>query len=179
MKTRPMPASEFDLKPVDFEWYALYTKGRHEKLIDRDLKRKNIESFLPLRKIKKRWSDRVMTVEEPLFKSYIFVKTDLAHTLNVLRIKGAVKFVSIQGSPVPVGEKIILSLKHLVSQDIRIDPFPYLGLGDRVSVCSGIFKGIEGYILRKDDQKCRLVISIDAMMASVSVEVDSCLVEKV
>ena len=98
---------------------------------------------------------------------------------EVLRIKGAVKFVSVQGFPIRVDEKVIASLKHLVREDMQIDPFPYLSTGVRVSVCTGIFKGIEGYILRKDDQKCRLVISIDAMMASVSVEVDSCLVEKV
>ena len=161
------------------QWFALYTQSRHEKLIDTQLQKRRIESFLPVRRIKRRWSDRTVSVEEPLFKSYVFVKTDPAQTTEVLRTKGAVKFVSVQGRPLPVQEKVIQSLRHLAAQGMAADPFPYLGVGDRVSVQSGIFKGVEGYIVRKDNQKCRLVISIDAIMASISIEVDSCLVEKV
>jgi len=164
---------------IDLKWYALYTKSRHEKFIDSELKKRRIESFLPLRNIKRRWSDRTVTIEEPLFKSYLFVKTGVLNSREVLKTKGAVKFVSAGAQPVPIQENVILSLRNAVQNNMALDPFPYLSQGDRVIVRSGIFKGIEGFILRKDDKKCRLVISIDALMASVSVEVDSCLVEKV
>jgi transcription antitermination factor NusG len=160
-------------------WYALYTKSRHEKLINSELNKRNIESFLPTRKIKRRWSDRIKTIEEPLFKSYIFVKTELpARKTDILKIKGAVKFVSAGVSPVPIDENVIHALQNLVQHDIAIDPFPYLEKGDRVIIKSGPFKNTEGFIVRKDEKKCRLVISITAIKSSVAVEIDAYLVDR-
>ena len=160
-------------------WYALYTRSRHEKCIDLALQKQGVESYLPLRKIKRRWSDRTVAVEEPFFKSYLFVKTHWEKSADVLKTKGAVKFVSVQGRPLPVDEKVVDSIKNIFQSEIPVDPFPYLNVGERVFVRSGVFKDIEGFIIRKDSKKCRLVISIDALRASMSVEVDSCLVEKV
>ena len=164
---------------MERNWYALYTRSRHEKHIKKELDKRFIESFLPLRKIKKRWSDRRITLEEPLFKSYLFVKTNYSHKTDILKVKGAVKLVSTGRKPIPVPEDTILSLKNITQQEIDIDPFPYLDQGDRVYVNSGPFKGTEGYIIRKDDKRCRLIISITAIRSSISVEVDSYLVEKV
>lgn len=159
-------------------WYALYTKSRHEKFIGEELSRRRIESFLPTRKIKRRWSDRTVTIEEPLFTSYIFVKTDLVNKTDTLRIKGAVRFVSAGVSPVPIEEGVIHSLKNIIQNEIPIDPFPYLDKGDRVCVKSGPFKGTEGFILLKDNKRCRLVVSVAAIKSSIAVEIDSYLVEK-
>ena len=160
-------------------WYVLYTRSRHEKFIDAELGRRQIESFLPLRKIKRKWSDRTMTIEEPMFKSYLFVKPDLTQIPSVLNTKGVVRLVSSHGRPVALHEEIIGSLRWIVQNEIAADPFPYMAVGDRVCVRNGIFKGLEGFVVRKDAKKCRIVISIEAIMASVSVEVDSYLVEKV
>jgi len=172
-----MPKS--NLQPLSPRWYALYTRGRHEKSIDAELKKSRIESFLPLRKIKRRWSDRTVFIEEPLFKSYLFVKTDLLQISTVLRAQGAVRFVGSQGRPVVVEDDVITSLKTILLNEMNVDPFPYLAAGDRVYVRSGVFKGVEGYVVRKLDKKCRLIISITAIMASVSVEIDACLIEKI
>ncbi len=169
----------FEIKPIEKQWYALYTKGRHEKSVDLELKKKGIESFLPLRKIKRRWSDRVTTVEEPLFSSYVFVKTGGDKATEVIRSKGAVCFVSVNARPVQIRPEVIEALKSILESQIAVDPFPYLNAGSRVIVKSGIFKGVEGFIARKDQKRCRLVISIDALKASISIEVDSALVEKV
>ena len=162
-----------------FRWYALYTRGRHEKFIDAEMRRKNVESFLPLRRIKRQWTDRTVIVEEPLFSSYVFVKTDLRHNSEILATKGAVRFVSAKTKPIPIEDSVITSLQNIVSQKVSLDPFPYLNVGQKVYVRSGLFKGIEGVIVRKDDKRCRLVISIDAIMASISVDVDACLVERI
>lgn len=161
-------------------WYALYTRSRHEKSIKAELERRSVEAFLPMRKIRRRWSDRSVTVEEPLFKSYVFVKIDyLRKKTDVLKIKGAVTFVRTKEKPIPVQEDVIFSLKNITQQEIDMDPFPYLDRGDRVLVKSGPFKGVEGYIIRKDGKRCRLVISVAAIQSSISAEIDSHLVEKV
>lgn len=161
------------------QWYALYTRSRHEKFIEAELGKRSIEAFLPTRKVKRRWSDRTVTIEEPLFKSYIFVKTDfMTNRLDVLKIKGAVKFVSAGVNPISVEDSVVDSLKRIIQFEIPIDPFPYLDKGDRVCVKSGPFAGTEGYIVQKDNKKCQLVISISAIKSSISVKIDSYLVEK-
>lgn len=171
---------EFQLQPIQApRWVALYTKGRHEKFIDLELKKRRFESFLPLRRIKRRWSDRTVIVEEPLFSSYVFVKTDLGRSPEVLRTKGAVKFVSTKSMVIPIEDTVINSLRKISGGDIFVDPFPYLSLGNKVYVRSGIFKGVEGFIVRKDDKRCRLVISVDAIMSSISIDVDAYLVERI
>lgn len=172
-------AAELNRSTVEaLKWYALYTRSRHEKFIQAELGKKGIEAFLPVRYLKRKWSDRIVTAEEPLFKSYVFVKSGQHQFLNVLQTKGAVKFVSAGIRPVAVSNSVIESLRYISTPEAEIDYFPYLNTGDRVYVRSGVFKGVEGYIARKDDDKYRVIISVDALMASISVQVDSNLVEK-
>ena len=61
---------------LEKKWYALYTKPRWEKKIDSVLIRKGVESWCPLQKIERQWSDRKKIIEDPLFKSYVFVRID-------------------------------------------------------------------------------------------------------
>lgn len=132
-------------------------------------------SFLPVRKIKRKWSDRVQTLEEPLFKSYLFVHTPLFKRWEVLNIQGAVSFV---GKPSKISEKDILSIQTLLSQEMAIDPFPYLRVGEKVYIRAGALKGLEGFVVRKNG-RCRLVLSIETLEQSISVEVDESLVEPI
>ena len=160
-------------------WYALYTRGRHEKLVHRELQKKRIETFLPLRIHKRHWSDRVKIVEEPLFKSYLFFHIPIQQKLAVLNTVGAVSLVGARNrAPVPLPDPEIEALRRFVQEEVAMDPFPYLKEGRRVCIRSGPFKGIQGFVVRKN-QQCRLVISLDMLMQSVSVELDSSEIEPV
>lgn len=158
-------------------WYALYTRSRHEKFVEGELRKKGIETFLPLRRLKRHWSDRVKDIEEPLFSGYLFVHTSLRNRLEVLNTRGSVKFVGFNSLPVAVPEKDLETIQLFIREEISVDPFPYLSAGDRVYIRSGPMKGIEGFIVRKNKQT-RLVISLDLLLQSISVEVDEALVEK-
>lgn len=160
-------------------WYVLYTKGRHEKLVDRELQKKRIETFLPLRKITRRWSDRRKIITEPLFKSYLFVHFPWKDRWNVLNTTGVVRFVGSSFSdPACIPEQELFAIQRFVENDIQIDPFPYLKQGERVYIRSGPFKGVEGFIIRKDKHS-RLVISLNLLMQSISIEIDAACVEPV
>ena len=159
------------------KWYALYTRSRHEKFVDGELAKKGIETFLPLRKITRRWSDRRKIIEEPLFKGYLFVRAPFSGRWTVLNTKGAVRFVGPSADPLEVPERDLAAVRRFIEEEIPIDPFPYLKEGERVYVRSGPFKGAEGFILRKD-KHCRLVISLDMLMQSVSIQIDQACVEK-
>jgi transcription termination/antitermination protein NusG len=158
-------------------WFALYTKSRHEKLVVRELQKKGIETFLPLRKITRDWSDRKKTIEEPLFQGYLFVHMPLKERWTVLNTVGAVRFIGKSAAdPIEVPEKELLTVRQFIEQEIQVDPFPYLKEGQRVYVRSGPFKGTEGIVVRKD-RHCRLVISLDMLMKSISVIIDEACIE--
>jgi transcription antitermination factor NusG len=55
------------------KWYAAYTKPRYEKKAKHYLDQQEIANWLPMQRLRRQWSDRVKWVEEPVFKSYIFV----------------------------------------------------------------------------------------------------------
>lgn len=159
-------------------WFALYTRSRHEKFIHHELQKKGIRTFLPLRKVKRQWSDRKIVIEEPLFKGYLFVHTPLIHCSSILHTKGAVRFVGSYETPIAVPPVDILALKRFMEEEVVVDPFPYLKVGEPIRVKSGPFKGVEGFVVRKG-KNCRLVISLDMIMQSVSIEIDEACIELV
>ena len=118
-------------------------------------------------------------MEEPLFTGYLFVHAPLSERWTVLNTTGAVCFIGKSAAePIAVPEKDLLSVKKFLEEEIQVDPFPYLKEGERVYVRSGPFKGVEGFIVRKDAH-CRLVISMDLLMQSIAIEIDQACVEAI
>lgn len=153
-------------------WYALYTTARHEKVVAKQLEQRCIETFLPLYRSWHRWKDRRKLVELALFPSYVFVRIDTHERLRVLQVPGAVSLVMFNGQPAPLPEQEINSLREGLEHEVYAEPHRYLRIGKRVRVARGPMAGIEGILSRKKD-KYRVVISIEALMRSVAVEVDS------
>ncbi|HTL46791.1 MAG TPA: UpxY family transcription antiterminator [Verrucomicrobiae bacterium] len=173
------PTQREDLRWFVPQWYALYTRSRHEKIAAEQLAKKNIQTFLPLRTITRRWSDRKKIIQQPLFAGYLFVHTALDRRWNVLNSQGVVRFVGPSpGNPIAVPERDITAIQRFVKEEIDIDPFPYLKEGTKVYVRAGPFKGTEGFIVRKDG-RCRLILSLEVLMQSVSIEIDQACVEPV
>ena len=162
---------------TESRWYALYTRSRCEKQVDRELQKKGLKSFLPLRRVTKHWSDRKVVLEEPLFKGYLFVQIPLSQRWDVLGTAGAVRLIGRSAlGPTEVAERDVEAVRRLTESEIQADPFPYLKEGQRVYIRSGPLKGAEGFIVHKD-KHCRLVLSLDLLMQSVSVQVDEACIE--
>ena len=158
-------------------WYAIYTRPRHEKQVYEDLKNRNIEAFLPIYKVRRRWSDRYKIIEEPLFKNYLFVNVEYERRYHdTLRPYGAVAFVTFDGKPAQIPEPQIEAIRRLVTSELPYNPHPYLKIGRRVRVRSGPLEDCEGILIRKKGLT-RLVLSIHLLQQSVSAEVDADSVE--
>ncbi|MBZ5511346.1 MAG: UpxY family transcription antiterminator [Acidobacteriia bacterium] len=170
------PAGLAEASPA--EWYALYTRSRHEKQVAARLQQLDIEYFLPVYSSVRRWKDRRVNLQLPLFPGYIFVQTSFQHRIQVLSVPGALRFVAFSGRPAALPESDLLRLRIGLDHGIRAQPHPYLKVGRRVRVCSGPLAGTEGILLRKKNQ-FRLIVSIDLIMRSVAVEIDSADVEPV
>ena len=157
-------------------WYALYLRSRYEKKVSKELERKNIEQFLPLIEELHQWSDRKKKVMEPIFRGYIFVKTDLRDRERILMTNGVVRFVGINNRPSRIPELHIDWLRRVVGQGREVQREKYLKVGERVRIISGPFIGIEGIINRVKGIS-RVIVSIAAIEQSFSVQVPSELVK--
>ena len=153
-------------------WYAAYTSANHEKRVAEQFVVRSVEHFLPVYASVRRWKDRRVTLQLPLFPGYVFVHFALRDRLQVLQIPGVAKLVSFNGTPAVLLEEEIEALRASLENGVRAEPHPYLKVGRRVRVKSGPMTGMEGILVRRKNRS-RFVISLDLIMRSVAVEVDA------
>lgn len=128
-------------------WYALYTKSRTEKKVYREFNFLGIESYLPLRKTLKQWSDRKKKVEEPVLKSYIFVHIEDRYRHRVFEADGVVNFVHFEGQPAIIRDKDIKAFQQLIERKIDFEVTgAHLKKGQKVKITYGDLKDLEGEI---------------------------------
>lgn len=159
------------------EWYALYIKGRHEKFVEAKLNAKDIEAYTPKVTLRRKWSDRIKLIEEPLFKSYCFARFSIYEKIKVITQPGIVNVVHFKDQYIPVPEAVINSLKILTENKIKLDPCPYIKEGQRVVIKKGPLKDVEGIVIEKRNRNTSLVISVDTIASSVQCVVDMDFVE--
>ena len=130
-------------------WYALYTKPRWEKKIHKALQNKGIESYCPLNKVRRQWSDRIKVIEEPLFKSYIFVRVEEAMKSEVRYVDGVMNYVYWNGKPAIVKDNEIIEIKKFMSEydEVEVKAID-IKPADEVIVNAGVMMGASGRIIR-------------------------------
>jgi transcription antitermination factor NusG len=159
--------------PGTQDWFAIWTRSRHEQVVREELERKQIETFLPTIPRWSRWKDRRKTIDWPLFPGYCFARFNPAETLPILKCTGVVSIISFEGKPAPIPAIELESIRLLVGSDLQYDPCPLVHEGDLVEVVHGPLKGVFGRLTRKDAARARLVLSVDLIGQAVSVEVDA------
>ena len=167
------------IQPNIPQWFAAYTRSKAEKKVARELQKQGIEHYLPLVKTLKQWSDRKKKVEEPLIRSYIFVRITAKEYLPVLQTSGVVNIISFCGKPVPVPDWQITNLKILQGTELPVTHEEReFTAGETVHITRGALEGLRGIIVHiKGKQK--LVISISALNYNLSIDIDPAFVEKV
>lgn len=154
-------------------WYAVYVKSRYEKKTSKLLEDRHIETYLPLVGRLKQWSDRKKTVEEPLFKSYLFVRTDMKNYFDILNTPGIVRFVCFEGKPVPVPDNQIVAVKSYVGEfdgEDDMSSLSELHEGQLVEIAHGQMKGLVGRLVEIRGKK-RLIVNIEAVGQSLPISV--------
>ena len=147
------------------KWYAVYVKSRYEKKTSKLLEDRHIETYLPLIGRLKQWSDRKKMVEEPLFKSYLFVRTDLTDYFDILNTPGIVRFVCFEGKPVPVPDNQLVAVKEYIGEydgDDDLGMIQEFHEGQIVEISHGPMKGLVGR-LAEIRGKQRLIVNIEAV----------------
>lgn len=157
-------------------WHALYTRHQHEKTVAELLSNKGFETFLPLYSAVHRWKDRNKVLSLPLYPSYVFLRGGLGRRLAILTTPGVMGVVGFAGRPSTIPDAEIEAVRQVIRSRLSVEPHPFLKCGDWVRVKSGALEGIEGLLVRKKNLY-RLVLSVELLQKSVSVEVDASAVE--
>lgn len=159
-------------------WYAVYTHPRAEKVVASHLGQREIENFLPLYSKVSRWKNGMkMHLDLPLFPGYLFVKIPLSDRLRVLQTPSVTTLVGSGRRPIAVAEQEVEILRAQLNRVAAV-PHPYMSIGDRVRVVSGPLRGLEGFLIQKKNES-RFILSMDLIMQSISVEIDTCDIELV
>jgi transcription antitermination factor NusG len=159
-------------------WYAAYTCANHEKSVAEQLSVRSVEHFLPLYQSVRRWKDRRVHLQLPLFPGYVFVRLALRDRLQVLEIPSVARLVGFNGTPTALPEAEIEALKTGLERGVRAVPYPYLKVGRRVRITTGPLEGFEGILIRKKNG-LRFVISLDLIQRSVLLDIEASSVEPV
>jgi len=170
MDERKMGSRELSSE-MQRRWFAVQVKSHCEKLVATVLQHKGFEQFFPSYQSRRRWSDRLKTVEMALFPGYVFCRLDLQHRLAVLVTPGVVQLVGIGRFPVAIDDAEIAAIQSAVQSGLGTEPWPFLNVGQRVQVEDGPLTGLEG-ILVEVRKRHRIVLSVTLLRRSVAVEVE-------
>lgn len=142
-------------------WYIIKTNSRAEKITSEKLSQIGIENYLPIIGTLKQWKDRKKWVEEPLFKSYVFVKTTDRLRSKVFEVGGIVKYLFVCGKIAKITEKEIAHLKTICTlDDVKIVKKSF-EKGDEIEIISGNLIGLQGQLLEfENEKKMKLYISV-------------------
>jgi transcription antitermination factor NusG len=176
--TDPRPGTNLQVEFLEPRWYAAYTSANHEKRIAEQLGAREVEHFLPLYESVRRWKDRRVKLELPLFPGYIFVYMALRDRLKVQHVPGVARLVGFDGTPAELPEEEIEALRMSLASGVRAEPHPYLVAGRRVRVKTGPLEGLEGIVIRKKN-RLRFVLSVDLIGRSAAVEIEAADLERI
>jgi transcription elongation factor/antiterminator RfaH len=165
------------------KWYVLYTKSRQEKKVRDRFGHEDIECYLPLEKKLRIWSDRKKWVDEPLFRSYIFVRVDISdynEYLKVLQTEGVVHFVRIEKNPVIVRDELIEAIRQYekMGEFVSEEEEKQLKVGDSVEIIRGSLKGLFGTLV-EIGRKRKVRIMLEAVRQSIYLTVPKSYLQKV
>jgi transcription antitermination factor NusG len=152
-------------------WFALYVRPRHEKRVTFLLEEKGFKTFLPMYMTRRRWADRMKTVELPLFPQYVFCRLDTHRRTPVVATPGVLNIVGIGRQPVAVVPSEVEAIQRVIDSRVAREPYSFLRTGRRVRIETGSLTGLIG-ILVEVKRVPRLVLSVSLLQRSILVEID-------
>jgi transcription antitermination factor NusG len=171
--------SFFDMNSITTEvrvssslpWYGLRTRSNHEAVAARALESKGYEPYLPTYRRRRRWSDRVVESEQPLFPGYVFCRFDAKQRLPIITATGIVSIVGFGNGPAVIANSEIEAVQILLRSGAAAQTCAFIREGQHVRINRGALEGLQGILLRNKNE-WRVVISVTMLQRSLSIEVD-------
>jgi len=160
------------------KWFPIYTHSRAEKKAFQALSNKGIETYLPLHRQLKKWSDRKKWVEEPFLKSYLFVYIEPHQQTEVLMTKGVARFLYFSGKIASMPDRQISELKLLMASPYELEVTEEnLQPGENIVIKAGPLKGLKGEVVSYRSQK-QLILRLENLGFSIMVNAATSLIER-
>jgi transcription antitermination factor NusG len=159
------------IRNQQWPWFAILVRTSREKTASLLLENAGYECFLPISKYMRRWSDRMMEVEVPLFPGYLFCRMNPHDRLPVLMTPGVMQIVGVGKTPIPVAEDEIAAIQRVGKSGLATMPWPYLEVGHVAGIEDGPLRGMTGIVI-KIKSGLKLVLSVNLLQRSVAVEID-------
>jgi transcriptional antiterminator NusG len=158
-------------------WYALYTRARHEKRVHSRLRQKGIETYLPLIPRTSQWHDRKKVVEWPMFPGYVFARVSPERVTRTLDTPGVASVVRQAGEPAPIPEGEIENVRRFAAAVGETGeaptPLPYVEEGQRVRIVSGPLSSVVGTVVeRRGSGRVLIQIGVRAIGLGIKLEVE-------
>lgn len=159
---------------MESKWYALYTRSRWEKKVSEQLNKLNIESYCPLNKVIRQWSDRKKVVEEPLFTSYVFVRITKSQMSQVRTVIGVTNFVYWLGKPAVISEHEIETIQSFLSTyfNVKLEEFT-INVKDTIKVLNGPFSEMEGKVISVKKTSVKVLLPSLRFFMTAEIEIDN------
>lgn len=154
-------------------WWAVRTRANFERVVDEQLSRRALESFLPTYRTFSRRTDRKKVISLPLFGGYLFVHVDLSDfdkRVAILRARGVAKIVGGPEGPEPVPDDQVLSVRRLCTSDRLLEPWGKLEVGKRVRIVSGGLSGVTGVVADIKGKNKKIICNIELLGRAVATE---------
>jgi transcription antitermination factor NusG len=152
-------------------WFALQTKPKNERKVEQLLTQKGYECFTPTYRRKRKWSDRIVEIDFPLFPGYVFCRFNTSALGKAISTRGVVRIVGFGGAPAEVAMEEVKALQLLAQSDLLREPWRYLPDGAQVVVETGPLAGVQGLICAGENKR-QLVISVTLLQRSVAIQLD-------
>ena len=156
----------------DESWYALYTRHQHERSVAAHLESRGFSTLCPTYKEIRQWRDRKKEITLPVFPCYVFIQGGLERQISLLSTPGVHSIVCTGKSPAAIADDEISAIRCAMDHSVAMEPAPFIREGERVRVLFGPLRGVEG-ILQKRKDAMRLLISVEILGRSASVEIQS------
>ena len=172
------PKTEMNQENANQKWFALQVRTRWESSTAVLLSGKGYQTFLPTYKTKRRWNGRSREVDTALFPGYVFCQFDAQKRLPILVTPGVISVVGRGRIPLPVEDSEISAIQTVVASGFRVEPWPYLELGQKIRIESDALEGLEGILINIKGNH-RIVVSVTLLRRSVALEIDRSCVKPV
>ena len=162
---------------VTYKWYPVYTNPRSEKKAAELLYKNGIEIYLPLQRQLKQWSDRKKWVEEPMIKSYLFVRITVKQQMQVLTTKGICRFIYFSGKVASMPDRQITQLQLLLATETELELTDQVFKpGEKVKVKAGPLMGLTGELIDHRSQK-KMIVRLDHIGQVIMVQIPAVFLE--
>jgi len=152
---------------TDKHWYVVYTNPRNEKKVAARLTDTGFTNYCPLNRVERQWSDRKKIVQEPLFRTYVFVHVNESEKWKVREVPGVLNYVYWLGKPALVRESEIQTIQRFLNDhpSVEVETLTELLPNQPITIVSGLFMGQEGIVQNVSGNKVQVhIVSLGVIL---------------